>query len=224
MVNDIISKLLPMIRKHNIEDYQLWFCPGPGKAPRVLQGHEYPHDIRMINIQKNFSSRDLRNFTAFPSLPGVIMKYLNADVQGKFILKPRNSARSQQQKNMKEKTFKKQRTSITSQLDRSSVPHQDQVCTTPPVKMGRKLFGRELSSICQDGILPAAILDMLYLLKEKGPTSTVVFLEPLSISLCQTVKDKLDSEEEVDINKQSVNVVTWIFKMKRTGPTYHGTF
>lgn len=140
------------------------------------------------------------------------MKYLNADVHGKFILKPRNSARSQQQKNMKEKTFKKQRTSITSQLDRSSVPHQDQVCTTPPVKMGRKLFGRELSSICRDGILPAAILDMLYLLKEKGPTSTVVFLEPLSISLCQTVKDKLDSEEEVDINKQSVNVVTWIFK------------
>lgn len=158
MVNDIISKLLPMIRKHNIEDYQLWFCPGPGKAPRVRQGHEYPHDIRMINIQKNISSRDLRNFSAFPSLPGVIMKYLNADVQGKFILKPRNSARSQQQKNMKEKTFKKQRTSGTSQLDRSSVPHQDQVCTTPPVKMGRKLFVRELSSICQDGILPAAIL------------------------------------------------------------------
>nr|XP_038966828.1 rho GTPase-activating protein 20-like isoform X2 [Rattus norvegicus] len=116
MVNDIISKLLPMIRKHNIEDYQLWFCPGPGKAPRVLQGHEYPHDIRMINIQKNFISRDLRNFTAFPSLPGVIMKYLNADIHGKFILKPRNSARSQQQKNMKEKTFKKQRTSMTSQV------------------------------------------------------------------------------------------------------------
>eukprot|EP00073_Rattus_norvegicus_P044627 XP_017446770.1 PREDICTED: uncharacterized protein LOC108350028 isoform X2 [Rattus norvegicus] len=78
MVNDIISKLLPMIRKHNIEDYQLWFYPGPGKAPRVLQ---------------------------------------------EFILKPRNSARSQQQKNMKEKTFKKQRTSMTSQLDRGSVPH-----------------------------------------------------------------------------------------------------
>uniref|UniRef100_A0ABK0LB85 RalA binding protein 1 like 1 n=1 Tax=Rattus norvegicus TaxID=10116 RepID=A0ABK0LB85_RAT len=196
----------------NIEDYQLWFCPGPGKAPRVLQGHEYPHDIRMINIQKNFSSRDLRNFTAFCSLHGVIMKYLNADVHGKFILKPRNSARSQQQKNMKEKTFKKQRTSMTSQLDRGSVPHQDQVCTTPPVKKGRKLFGRELSSICQDGILPAAILDMLYLLKKKGPTTTGVFLEPPSITLWQTVKDKLDSEEEVDMNKQSVNVVAWIFK------------
>lgn len=46
----------------NIEDYQLWFYPGPGKAPRVLQ-------------------------------------------------------------DMKEKTFKKQRTSMTSQLDRGSVPH-----------------------------------------------------------------------------------------------------
>eukprot|EP00073_Rattus_norvegicus_P049174 XP_017451457.1 PREDICTED: rho GTPase-activating protein 20-like isoform X2 [Rattus norvegicus] len=97
-VNDIISKFLSMIRKQNTEDYQLWFCPGPGEAPRALQGHEYPHDIRMINIQKNFSSRNLRNLTDFPSLPGVIMKYLNADKHGKFILKPRNSARSQQHK------------------------------------------------------------------------------------------------------------------------------
>nr|AAU43630.1 GTPase activating protein testicular GAP1 [Rattus norvegicus] len=211
-VNDIISKLLPMIRKHNTEDYQLWFCPGPGKAPRLLQGHEYPHDIRMINIQKNFSSRDLRNFTAVPSLPGVIMKYLNADVHGKFILKPRNSTRSQQQKNMKEKTFKKQRTSITSWLDRGSVPHQDKVCTIPQVKKGGKLFGRELSSICQDGDLPSAILDMLYLLKKEGPTTKGVFIEPPSTTLFQTVKDKLDSGEEVDIEKQSVHVVAWIFK------------
>lgn len=37
---------------------------------------------------------------------------------------------------------------------------------------------------------------MLYLLKKKGPTTTGVFLEPPSITLCQTVKDKLDSEEE----------------------------
>lgn len=60
-----------------------------------LIGNDYPHDIIMINIQKNFTSRDLRNFTAFPSLPGLIMKYLNADAQGQFILRPRNSARSQ---------------------------------------------------------------------------------------------------------------------------------
>eukprot|EP00073_Rattus_norvegicus_P034733 XP_008759285.1 PREDICTED: uncharacterized protein LOC691033 isoform X2 [Rattus norvegicus] len=38
-VNDIISKLLPMMRKHSIEDYQLWFCSRPGEAPRVLQGN-----------------------------------------------------------------------------------------------------------------------------------------------------------------------------------------
>lgn len=53
---------------------------------------------------------------------------------------------------------------------------------------------------------------MLYLLKKNGLTTTGVFLEPPSTTLCQTVKDKLDSEEEVDINKQSVNVVAWIFK------------
>nr|XP_038959631.1 rho GTPase-activating protein 20-like isoform X3 [Rattus norvegicus] len=209
-VNDIISKLLPMMRKHSIEDYQLWFCSRPGEAPRVLQGNDYPHDIIMINIQKNFTSRDLRNFTAFPSLPGLIMKYLNADAQGQFILRPRNSARSQ--KNMKEKTLKKQRTSTSSWWHSISVPHPDQICTTQNLNNGGKLFGRELGSICQDGNLPSAILDMLSLLKREGPTTEGVFLLRPSITLCQTIKDKLDSEEEVDMNKQSVHVVSWIFK------------
>eukprot|EP00073_Rattus_norvegicus_P044573 XP_017446709.1 PREDICTED: uncharacterized protein LOC100910852 isoform X1 [Rattus norvegicus] len=210
-VNDIISKLLPMI-KHGTEGYQLWFCPGPREAPKALQGHEYTHDIIMINIQKNFSSRDLKNFKDISYLPGILMKYLNADVHWKFILKPRNSARSQQQKNMKKITFKKQRSSVTWQLDGASVPHQDKVCTIPQVKKGGKLFGRELSSICQDGDLPSAILDMLYVLKKKGPTTKGVFIEPPSTTLFQTVKDKLDSGEEVDIEKQSVHVVAWIFK------------
>ncbi|XP_063138947.1 uncharacterized protein Tgap1l6 isoform X1 [Rattus norvegicus] len=211
-VNDIMSKLLPMMRKHNIEDYQLWFCPRPGEAPRALQGNEYPHDIIMINIQKNFSSRDLRHFTSFPSLPGLIMKYLNSDAQGQFILRPRNSARSQQQKNMKEKTLKKQRTSTSSWWHRSCEPHPDQVCTTPKVNNRGKLFGRELSSICKDGNLPLAILDMLSLLKREGPTTEGVFIIHPSITMCQTIKDKLDSEEEVDMNKLSVHVVSWIFK------------
>eukprot|EP00073_Rattus_norvegicus_P044598 XP_017446740.1 PREDICTED: uncharacterized protein RGD1563562 isoform X2 [Rattus norvegicus] len=210
--NDIISKLLPMMTKHNIEDYQLWFCPGHGKPPRPLQGHEYPHDIMMINVQKNFSPQELRNFTSINSLPQLFKKYLTSDAQGQFILKPRDSERILQEKNINGKTLKKPKTSIISWWHRCSVRHQDQVCTSPRVNKGGKLFGRELSSICHDNKLPSAILDMLSLLKRKGPTTKGVFTVSPSVTLCQTVKDKLDSDEEVDINKQSVHVVAWIFK------------
>ncbi|XP_031232131.1 rho GTPase-activating protein 20-like isoform X2 [Mastomys coucha] len=97
-VNDIIEKkLLPMIRMPNSEDYQLWFCPGPEETPRALQGHEYPHDIIITNHQNNFRRTNSRTFTAFPALPGLVVKDLNLDSQGKFILKPRDSAKSQQQ-------------------------------------------------------------------------------------------------------------------------------
>ncbi|XP_038959567.1 uncharacterized protein Tgap1l3 isoform X2 [Rattus norvegicus] len=210
--NDIISKLLPMMTKHNIEDYQLWFCPGHGKPPRPLQGHEYPHDIMMINVQKNFSPQELRNFTSINSLPQLFKKYLTSDAQGQFILKPRDSERILQEKNINGKNLKKPKTSIISWWHRCSVRHQDQVCTSPRVNKGGKLFGRELSSICHDNKLPSAILDMLSLLKRKGPTTKGVFTVSPSVTLCQTVKDKLDSDEEVDINKQSVHVVAWIFK------------
>jgi len=90
------------MKRRNIESIQIVSEDLPifsyNSCSFFLIGNEYPHDIIMINIQKNFSSRDLRHFTSFPSLPGLIMKYLNSDAQGQFILRPRNSARSQQQK------------------------------------------------------------------------------------------------------------------------------
>lgn len=54
---------------------------------------------------------------------------------------------------------------------------------------------------------------MLSILEKKGPTTKGVFLVSPSVTLCQKIKDKLDLEEEVDLNKQSVYVVAWIFKV-----------
>lgn len=63
----------------------------------LLTGCEYPHDIIMTNLQKTCNRSNSRIFTAFPALPGLFGKDLNSDAQGHFMLKPRNSARSQQQ-------------------------------------------------------------------------------------------------------------------------------
>lgn len=58
----------------------------------------------------------------------------------------------------KERRHNKQRPYRTSLFHRGSVPHQDQVRTVPTVNKKGKLFGKELSSICKDGLWPTAIL------------------------------------------------------------------
>lgn len=60
-------------------------------------GYEHLHDIIMNNLQNTFIRTNSRTFTAFPPLPGLPVKDLNSDAQGRFILKPRDSSRSQQQ-------------------------------------------------------------------------------------------------------------------------------
>ncbi|XP_031232122.1 rho GTPase-activating protein 20-like [Mastomys coucha] len=92
----------------NHEDYELWFCPGREEALRALQGCEYPYDIIMTNLQNTCNRSNSRIFTAFPALPGLFGKDLNLDAQGHFMLKPRNSTRSQQQ-NAEERLHKTQR-------------------------------------------------------------------------------------------------------------------
>ncbi|XP_076788193.1 rho GTPase-activating protein 20-like [Arvicanthis niloticus] len=211
-VNDIIEKLRPMIRVTNIEDYQLWFCPGHEEAPRALQGYEYPHDIMMNNLQKNFSSLNSRIFTAFPPLPGLLVNDLYSDSQGQFILKPIDSARIQQPNAMERPDKKERPPRITSCFHRGSVPQQDQGCTVPRVNKSGKLFGKELSSICHAGKVPTAILDILSLINEKGPTTEGIFIISPNGTMCKTLKEKMDSGEEVDIKHQSVHVVAWILK------------
>ncbi|XP_063138958.1 rho GTPase-activating protein 20-like isoform X3 [Rattus norvegicus] len=207
-VNDIMEKLLPMIRVHNIEDYQLWFSPGHKEAPRALQGHEYPYDIIMNNVQNNLSKSNSKIFTAFPPLPGLFMENQSWDTGGQFILKPRDSAGSQQQ-DAKERPRK---FCMTSCFHGGSVPHHDQECSDPRDDKRGKLFGQDLSSICQDGKLPTIILDMLSRIKDKGPTTDDIFLITPNGSLCKTIKEKLDNGENVDIYQQPVHVVAWILK------------
>jgi len=109
---------------------------------------------------------------------------------------------------------------IEAQNQREVICVHASTCTAPVHTIGLVL--KEQIVVCGvwslTGISLSSSQDMLYLLKKNGLTTTGVFLEPPSTTLCQTVKDKLDSEEEVDINKQSVNVVAWIFKVGNVLP------
>lgn len=61
----------------------------------LLIEHEHLYDIIMRNIKNPFSQWASRNHTAFPALPGLYVE--QPDIQGRFILKPREPARIQKQ-------------------------------------------------------------------------------------------------------------------------------
>ncbi|XP_052036806.1 rho GTPase-activating protein 20-like [Apodemus sylvaticus] len=198
-----------MMRIPNNGDYQLWFHPGHAEAPRPLQGYEYLQEVIMTHLQHTYSRVNSKNSTAFPLLPGLLRQDLN--LEGQFILKPRYSAISQQQKST-EILKKKERTYRTRCFPRAYVPHEDQGYTVPKVKKKGKLFGRELNWICKDGKWPTEILDILSLLREKGPTAVGIFSIAPSDVLCKGVKEKLDSGQKVNIRKHSVHLASWILK------------
>ncbi|XP_052036794.1 rho GTPase-activating protein 20-like isoform X8 [Apodemus sylvaticus] len=198
-----------MMRIPNNGDYQLWFHPGHAEAPRPLQGYEYLQEVIMTHLQHTYSRVNSKNSTAFPLLPGLLRQDLN--LEGQFILKPRYSAISQQQKST-EILKKKERTYRTRCFPRAYVPHEDQGYTVPKVKKKGKLFGRELNWICKDGKWPTEILDILSVLREKGPTAVGIFSIAPSDVLCKGVKEKLDSGQKVNIRKHSVHLASWILK------------
>ncbi|XP_052025515.1 rho GTPase-activating protein 20-like, partial [Apodemus sylvaticus] len=195
----------------NSEDFELWFCPGHEEAPRALYGYECPHKVLMNHLQINLGRWKSKISTAFPILPGLFVKDFNMDEEGQFILKPRNSARIQQQ-NEKERPRKTKRPLMTSCFHRASVPHRDQMCTDPKVKKTGQLFGKQLSCICPNGKWPQAILDILYRLREKGPTTQSIFAKAPDETSCKTLKDKLDNGEVVAIKNYSLHDVAWILK------------
>ncbi|ERE88907.1 rho GTPase-activating protein 20 [Cricetulus griseus] len=95
---------------------------------------------------------------------------------------------------------------------KSSVPYQNQMCTAPPVAKTGKLFGHDLTAICEDGNLPTAILDILSFISEKGPITEGIFRTSGDIRAFRALKERLDSGIEVNLNNESVPVVASILK------------
>ncbi|XP_051032989.1 rho GTPase-activating protein 20 [Phodopus roborovskii] len=239
-VNDVIQKLLPLTGMPSAQDYQLWFCRGHEKAPGLLQEHEHLYDIIMRNIQSPFSQRESRNCTAFPALPGLYVE--QPDIQGRFLLKPRDPTRNQKQSSKsltflqvallsssctnettpcnalissldtEEPGIKKRQSFISWWFHRGSTPHQNQMCTAPPVAKAGKLFGRDLTDICEDGNLPTEILDILSFISEKGPVTEGIFRTSGDIRAFRALKERLDSGTKVNLSNESVPVVASILK------------
>ncbi|XP_031231227.1 LOW QUALITY PROTEIN: T-cell activation Rho GTPase-activating protein-like [Mastomys coucha] len=167
----------------------------------------------MSNLQDTSGPWGSEICTDVPNLPGPCGRHLNPDAQEPFIPKPRDQPKSQQHSDAEKESVNKRWPFISRVFHRASVLHQDQVCTSLPVTKRGKLFGYDLTVVCDAGNLPKAVLDMLSLLNEKGPITEGIFRISANISACQALKEKLDSGKKVDLlNKECVLVVASVLK------------
>ncbi|XP_052036864.1 T-cell activation Rho GTPase-activating protein-like [Apodemus sylvaticus] len=166
----------------------------------------------MSYLQDTSGPKELGSCTDIPTLPGQFGGHLNLDAKEQFIPKPRDQSRSSQHSDAERKTVNKRRPFITRVLHRALVPHQDQVSPSLPITKRGKLFGNDLTVVCDDGNLPKAILDMLSLLNEKGPVTEGIFRISANLSACQALKEKLDAGKKVNLKKECVLVVASVLK------------
>ncbi|GAB1303365.1 Predicted gene 1527 [Apodemus speciosus] len=195
-VNDIIEKLLPMIRISVTG--KITNC-GSLLAMRKLQehskaGYECPHKILMIHLQNNFKRWNSKISTAFPILPGLFVKDLILHGEGQFILKPRE-ARSQQQK-----------------IQEGNVDRTPQAASQTPTEPMKKQVFRTFPPIDDlDRMLPSPVLDMLSIIEGRGQSSDQIFRFVPEKSHW-SLRDKIYTEQHIKWNEESVLTVASVLK------------
>ncbi|XP_040843665.1 uncharacterized protein LOC121161401 [Ochotona curzoniae] len=62
----------------------------------------------------------------------------------------------------------------------------------------KPLFGSLLQDVCENDELPQAILEMLFMIDQKGPATKTIFSQCANWEDCQALKEKLNSREQVN--------------------------
>ncbi|KAJ0061137.1 hypothetical protein NL108_008821, partial [Boleophthalmus pectinirostris] len=76
----------------------------------------------------------------------------------------------------------------------------------------KQLFGRPLSKVCAGGCLPKAILEILVLLRKRGPSTEGAFRKSCNNKKMQEVREQLESGAEVSLEEQPVALLVGLLK------------
>ncbi|XP_078066476.1 rho GTPase-activating protein 20 [Mustelus asterias] len=194
--------------KDRASNYQLWVISGKEATPYPLIGHEQPFSV-MMNCLRDFTAQVERSDTNFQYQCGtriILFEDLPKAKQCQFILKPRLQPDIHVTRESTPKTLKKKKSLIDWALRRSSSNQSDSSLTSESPITPRKLFGLSLPSICKNGTLPKPIMDMLVLLYHEGPSTKGIFRRSANAKTCKELKEKLNSGNEVQMDKESVFV------------------
>ncbi|XP_043913629.1 rho GTPase-activating protein 20-like isoform X2 [Protopterus annectens] len=188
-------------------DYHLCVISGKEEVTYPLIGHEYPFSIIMNCLRDGsdlLQGSNNNNLSEYSDMT-FLMEQLPKDRQCQFILKPRPPPPLQLRQDTTSKHFKRKKSLIDWAFRRStSVPTPGSVPDSPTTP--QKLFGLSLSSVCQNGILPKPIMDMLLLLYHDGPSTKGIFRRSANAKTCKELKEKLNSGNDVQMDGESVFV------------------
>lgn len=194
--------------KDSARHYQLWVLSGKEAAPYPLIGHEQPFSV-VMNCLRDFTAHVERsdlNVYSQRSNRVVLLEDLPKAKQCQFILKPRPHPDINMTRESTPKTLRKKKSIIDWALRRSSSNQSDSGPTSESPITPRKLFGLSLPSICKNGTLPKPIMDMLVLLYHEGPSTKGIFRRSANAKTCKELKEKLNSGNEVHMDRESVFV------------------
>uniref|UniRef100_A0A5F9DBU3 Rho-GAP domain-containing protein n=1 Tax=Oryctolagus cuniculus TaxID=9986 RepID=A0A5F9DBU3_RABIT len=92
--------------------------------------------------------------------------------------------------------------------------NQNRVAPEParPTAHQAQLFGSLLQDVCENGKLPKSILDMLYFIDLKGSITEGIFKKCVNGQAYRTLREKLNSGEEVDWTTESPYVMATVLK------------
>ncbi|XP_051877645.1 rho GTPase-activating protein 20 isoform X2 [Pristis pectinata] len=194
--------------KDSASNYQLWVISGKEAAPYPLIGHEQPFSV-IMNCLRDFTAhveQSDANVYSQGSNRVVLLEDLPKSKQCQFILKPRPHPDIHMTRESTPKILRKKKSIIDWALRRSSSNQSDSSLTSESPITPRKLFGLSLPSICKNGTLPKPIMDMLVLLYHEGPSTKGIFRRSANAKTCKELKEKLNSGNEVHMDRESVFV------------------
>ncbi|XP_067853210.1 rho GTPase-activating protein 20 isoform X2 [Heptranchias perlo] len=194
--------------KDRASNYQLWVISGKEATPYPLIGHEQPFNV-IMNCLRDFTAnveRSDTNVESRGSNGAILFEDLPKAKQCQFILKPRPQPDIHVARESTPKTLKKKKSLIDWALRRSSNNQSDSSPILESPITPRKLFGLSLPSICKNGTLPKPIMDMLILLYHEGPSTKGIFRRSANAKTCKELKEKLNSGNEVHMDRESVFV------------------
>ncbi|GCC29507.1 rho GTPase-activating protein 20 isoform X1 [Chiloscyllium punctatum] len=194
--------------KDRAYNYQLWVISGKEATPYPLIGHEQPFSV-MMNCLRDYTAHMERSDITTRSQGSnraILFEDLPKAKQCQFVLKPRPQPDIHVTRESTPKPLKKKKSLIDWALRRSSSNQSDSSLILDSPVTPRKLFGLSLPSICKNGTLPKPIMDMLVLLYHEGPSTKGIFRRSANAKICKELKEKLNSGNEVQMDKESVFV------------------